>query len=283
MALGTVETLFLDAGGVLVNPNWRRVADALTRHGLSVTSEALVAAEPRAKRKMDTVEYVAASGDASRARRYFDLVFDLAGIAPGPAREAALAEVKEYHSRENLWEDVPDDVRASLARFQAAGIPVVVVSNSNGRLRELLRRLDLFEYFSLIIDSFEEGVEKPDPRLFEIALDRARARRGTTLHVGDFYEIDVVGARAAGLRAALLDVAGLYPAHECPRFASLTALADALCGGARRGAAREWSAARTSARRCRSRARSRRPGRSRAGRTTCGGRQGSPPSAWPRS
>ena len=48
--------------------------------------------------------------------------------------------------------------------------------------------------------------------------------------MGDFYEVDVVGARAARLQAALLDVAGLYPEHDCPRFASLTALADALCG-----------------------------------------------------
>jgi putative hydrolase of the HAD superfamily len=234
MALVTVETLFLDAGGVLVNPSWRRVAEILTRHGLPVPPAALTAAEPRAKRRMDTVEYVAASGDASRARRYFELVLDLAGVASGPARQAAIAEVREYHARENLWEDVPDDVRPALERFQAAGIPVVVVSNSNGKLRDLLRRLGLFEYFSLIVDSFEEGVEKPDPRLFEIALDRVRARRATTLHVGDFYEIDVVGARAAGIQAALLDVAGLYPAHDCPRFASLTALADALCGVAKR-------------------------------------------------
>jgi HAD superfamily hydrolase (TIGR01549 family) len=229
----TVETLFLDAGGVLVNPSWRRVAEVLTRHGAAATAAALQEAEPRAKREMDTVEYVAASGDASRARRYFDLVFDLAGVAVGPARQTALAEVREYHARENLWEDVPNDVRPALERFQAAGLPMVVVSNSNGRLSDLLRRLELFHFFSLIVDSFEEGVEKPDPRLFEIALDRARARRETTLHLGDFYEIDVVGARAAGLQAALLDVAGLYPTHDCPRFSSLTALADALVGGAR--------------------------------------------------
>jgi HAD superfamily hydrolase (TIGR01549 family) len=231
MALATVETLFLDAGGVLVNPNWRRVADTLTRHGVPVTAAALQEAEPRAKREMDTVEYVAASGDASRARRYFDLVFDLAGVASGAARQGALDEVREYHARENLWEDVPHDVPAALARFQTAGLPVVVVSNSNGRLRDLLRRLGLLGYFSQVVDSFEEGVEKPDPRLFEIALGRAGAHRETTLHVGDFYEIDVVGARAAGLQAALLDVAGLYAGHDCPRFASLTALADALGGG----------------------------------------------------
>jgi putative hydrolase of the HAD superfamily len=231
MTLGIVETLFLDAGGVLVNPNWRRVAEVLTRHGAPVTAGALVEAEPRAKRLMDTVEYVAASGDASRARRYFDLVFDLAGVTTGPARPAALLEIRDYHARENLWEDVPKGVPSALARFQAAGLRTVVVSNSNGRLRELLHRLDLLRYFSLIVDSFEEGVEKPDPRLFEVALGRAGARRETTLHVGDFYEIDVVGARAAGIQGALLDVAGLYSANDCLRFASLGALADVLGSG----------------------------------------------------
>jgi putative hydrolase of the HAD superfamily len=105
-----------------------------------------------------------------------------------------------------------------------------VVSNSNGRLRDLLARLGLLDPFSEVIDSHEVGAEKPDPRLFEIALARARARRETTLHVGDFYEIDVVGARAAGLHAALLDVAGLYGGHDCLRFASLTALADEIAG-----------------------------------------------------
>ena len=234
MDLPTFDTLFLDAGGVLVNPNWQRVAEVLTRHGAYVTAAALQEAEPRAKREMDSVEYVAASGDAARARRYFDLVFDLAGVAAGGARQTGLAEVKEYHARENLWEDVPADAHSSLARLQAAGLPIVVVSNSNGTLRELLGRRGLLGYFSLIVDSFEEGVEKPDPRLFEIALGRSGASSGTTLHVGDFYEIDVVGARAAGLHAALLDVAGLYPHHDCPRFESLTALADALCRDPRR-------------------------------------------------
>jgi FMN phosphatase YigB (HAD superfamily) len=46
--------------------------------------------------------------------------------------------------------------------------------------------------------------------------------------VGDLYNIDVVGARAAGLQAVLLDSAGLYPAADCPRVPGLGALADAL-------------------------------------------------------
>jgi putative hydrolase of the HAD superfamily len=71
-------------------------------------------------------------------------------------------------------------------------------------------------------------VEKPDPRLFEIALERAGARAETTLHVGDFYWIDVRGARAAGVHPVLLDAAWLYDAADCPRVRSLGELADRL-------------------------------------------------------
>jgi putative hydrolase of the HAD superfamily len=83
-----------------------------------------------------------------------------------------------------------------------------------------------------MLDSQLEGVEKPDPRLFELALEQAGGRPETTLHVGDFYWIDVQGARAAGLRAVLLDSAGLYPEADCPRIRSLGELPDLLAGGA---------------------------------------------------
>jgi putative hydrolase of the HAD superfamily len=79
-----------------------------------------------------------------------------------------------------------------------------------------------------VLDSNDEGVEKPDPRFFEIALARSGARRETTIHVGDLYHVDVVGARAAGLRGVLLDEAGLYPDADCPRIQSLGELADRI-------------------------------------------------------
>jgi putative hydrolase of the HAD superfamily len=74
-------------------------------------------------------------------------------------------------------------------------------------------------------------VEKPDPRLFEIALDRSGARRDTTIHVGDLYQVDVVGARAAGIRGVLLDQPGLYERVDCPRVRSLADLVDQVAQG----------------------------------------------------
>ena len=82
----------------------------------------------------------------------------------------------------------------------------------------------------MIFDSHDEGVEKPDPRFFQIALERSGADAATTMHVGDLYHVDVAGARAAGLTPALLDVGDLYPECDCLRVRSLTELVETFRG-----------------------------------------------------
>lgn len=226
--LQPVETLFLDAGGVLVFPNWPRISDTLAAHGVPVAPEALAAAEPHAKLVLDVPNLVRHSNDAQRGWSYFNLVLEHAGVALSEATDAALLELHAYHSLHNLWELVPDDVRPALSRLRARVPRMVVVSNANGRLHVMMERLGLARFFDLMLDSHLEGVEKPDPRLFQIALERSGGRAETTLHVGDFYWIDVMGARAAGLRGVLFDAAGLYPNVDCPRVDSLGELAESL-------------------------------------------------------
>jgi HAD superfamily hydrolase (TIGR01549 family) len=226
-----VETLFLDAGGVLVFPSWPLVSEALARHGVSADPAHLAAADPHAKRQLDAPEPIAATSDAQRGWLYFNLVLDHAGIPRSEATDRALEELHAYHAAHNLWELVPEDVAPALERLRAAVPRMVVVSNANGRLRVLMERLGLDLFFDVMLDSHEEGVEKPDPRLFQRALQRSGGRAETTLHVGDLYHVDVRGARAAGLRAVLLDAAGLYPEADCPRVASLGELAARLENG----------------------------------------------------
>lgn len=223
----TLRTVFLDAGGVLVNPNWDRVADTMRRHGVEVTGDALRAAEPRAKKEMDVPSPIPVS-DQKRGWVYFNLVLGQAGVGPGDGVISALEELRAFHARENLWESSPADAKASLQRLRDTGLRLVVVSNANGTVKHLFGRLGLTPYFDVILDSQEEGIEKPDPRFFEIALARSGAEADSTLHVGDLYHVDIVGARAASLRAILFDVAGLYPDADCPRVSSLTELADHL-------------------------------------------------------
>jgi HAD superfamily hydrolase (TIGR01549 family) len=225
----SIKTLFIDAGGVLCHPAWTRVSRALATEGVDISAEALTRAEPLAKKDIDKAAVIGSSNDVVRGWLYFDKVLEHAGLSLSEATNAALAVLREYHRSENLWEYVPDDVKPALSRLRDLGLTLVVVSNANGRLRHLFDRLGLSEYFDVVLDSHDWGVEKPDARLFEIALQQSGSVRDTTAHVGDLYHIDVTGARNAKLREGiLLDAAGLYADVDCRRVRSLDELANAI-------------------------------------------------------
>jgi putative hydrolase of the HAD superfamily len=227
-----LETLFLDAGGVLVFPNWTRVADTLSRHGLTISPEALAAAEPRIKHEIDLGIRHGNSTDAQRAWMYMEMVLENAGVAPGEASAAAVRELRAYHAEHNLWESMPADVAPALERLSGLGLKLVVVSNANGVLHRAFDRLGLTRHFHCICDSYLERVEKPDPRFFLIALDRAGAAPESTMHVGDLYYVDVAGARASGIHPMLIDPFDLYQGYDVDRVRTLDQLADWLSGKA---------------------------------------------------
>ena len=227
-----LQTVFLDAGGVLLFPNWTRIQTALAAEGVQVTADEIARAEPRARKQLDDLRTVGTTTDASRGWLFFDLILEHAGVQRSSQTAAALAGLHAYHQANNLWELVPDGVRPALSALRDHGLTLVVVSNANGTLRAHMDRIGLSAHVDVIIDSQDEGVEKPDPRLFEIALERAGARPESTIHVGDLYQVDVVGARAAGVRAVLLDETGLHPNADCDRVASLAELVERVRSGA---------------------------------------------------
>jgi putative hydrolase of the HAD superfamily len=230
--MGRIETVFLDAGGVLVHPNYDRVAVALVARGVETTGDALRAVEPLAKKDLENPAFIRSSSDESRGLVYFATVLRRAGIDLDDRAQDALDELRRYHAAHNLWETVPKDVVPLLERLRTAGLRRVVVSNANGTLHGKFERLGLTPYFDAIFDSHLEKVEKPDRRFFEIALARSGAVPGTTVHVGDFYEIDVVGARNAGLGAVLLDPASVHEGAPCRRVRTLAELGDLLTASA---------------------------------------------------
>src|SRR5918994_1701539 len=126
-----LRTLFLDAGGVLVHPNWSRVSDTLKRHGVDVDPDTLWRAEPHAKRVIDEGTHIRSTTDAQRAWLYMDLVFERAGVALSEATDTAVRELAAYHAEHNLWEYVPADVVPTLERLRSAVPTLVVVSNAN--------------------------------------------------------------------------------------------------------------------------------------------------------
>jgi putative hydrolase of the HAD superfamily len=72
------------------------------------------------------------------------------------------------------------------------------------------------------------GYAKPDPRIFEHALSVSGSDASSTLHVGDMYYADIVGAEAAGIRAVLLDPFDNWTDHDCIRLPDLPALYQAM-------------------------------------------------------
>jgi putative hydrolase of the HAD superfamily len=121
-------------------------------------------------------------------------------------------------------------LREALVDLRQTGVKVVIVSNSEGTLEKLLDRLGILDAFDFVLDSGIVGIEKPDPGIFQIALERSKVSADRALHVGDVYAMDVIGARKAGLHAALIDPFGHYAGlhTDVLRIESVAALAKSL-------------------------------------------------------
>ena len=120
---------------------------------------------------------------------------DVRALAPDAPRDALLAAL-----RFRPFDDVPD----ALGELRAAGHRLVVVSNWDVSLHEMLRTTGLGALIDGAISSAEAGERKPAPGIFRRALALAGVDPGAALHAGDSLELDVAGARGAGLRAVLV-------------------------------------------------------------------------------
>jgi putative hydrolase of the HAD superfamily len=96
------------------------------------------------------------------------------------------------------------DVRPALAAARAAGRRLVVVSNWDVSLDEVLDRLGLAPMLDGVVTSAAVGARKPSPVIFEHALELAGVAAHEATHVGDSLAEDVAGARAAGIEAVLI-------------------------------------------------------------------------------
>jgi putative hydrolase of the HAD superfamily len=119
-----------------------------------------------------------------------------------------------------------DDVAPALRHLRAAGVKVGVISNWDGRLGHLLDGLGLTPLIDTVVSSASVGLHKPDPRIFALACERLGVEPAACAHVGDHFYSDVLGARAAGLYAVMIDRAGT----GCPTSVACIRTLDGLEG-----------------------------------------------------
>ena len=121
------------------------------------------------------------------------------------------------------------DAEPALRELRGRGLKVVVVSNWDCTLGEVLERCGLRELTDGAVSSAEAGARKPDPAVFEPALKLAGCDAADALHVGDTAEEDVEAARAAGIPVLLLDrEGGMERADDVTTIASLTEIVEHL-------------------------------------------------------
>ena len=120
------------------------------------------------------------------------------------------------------------DVLPALEALRDRGYALGLISNFEEWLELVLEAVELTAFFPVRVISGVEGVEKPDERIFRIALERAGADPETSVYVGDHPDFDVEAARAVGMYPVLVDRRDRYPDAPEPRVKDLTELADLL-------------------------------------------------------
>jgi putative hydrolase of the HAD superfamily len=210
------RAVLFDAGNTLLRMNYAAIAGHLEGRGHAVSVETIEDAELRARVRLDTD---LARGVSTEGRTAQDLyavyLLEGLGITDAGEIEAAAAFRRSYNAPAGLFNVADRHALPAIRRVKAAGLVAGVVSNSNGGVQSLLDGAGLAAELDFVIDSAVVGVEKPDPRIFRLGLEEARVDPHEAVYIGDLYSVDVLGSRAAGLGAILLDPRGFWGARDC--------------------------------------------------------------------
>jgi putative hydrolase of the HAD superfamily len=206
-----LKALLFDFGGTLAFLDFELLAREFSRERLVLDALALEYAEYAGRAAIDRFLGVAPgmqAGDSAYAY-FFRAWMSAAGVAEADIGDCGL-RFAAIHKEATLWRVVRPGTFEALEAFKSAGYKLAIVSNAEGQVEADAKRFGLARYFDVIIDSHIVGVAKPDPRIFQIALERLGVGPDEARFAGDIYSIDIAGARAAGIEARLIDQHNRY-------------------------------------------------------------------------
>ena len=203
-----------DAGGTLVRLDFEWMARTLTQAGIEVTAATLRRAEVEGRRCYDHSRHppgvkVTPLGGPGDIRRYFGGMLGAAAV-PAAMIEATLERFIARERGPGLWTRPMEGAREAIDAVGAMGLRRAVVSNSDGRAEWHLEHSRVRDGIEFVVDSQRVGVEKPDPGIFRLALERLGVPAARSLYVGDIRTVDEVGAAAAGMHFVLIDPSARY-------------------------------------------------------------------------
>lgn len=200
ISLNGLHAVTFDVGGTLITP-WPSVghvyAEVAGRHGYPGLS-------PEVLDKRFAVAWRSLRGfEQARSQwaRLVDATFE--GLVELPPSQTFFPVLYERFTQPAAWH-VYEDVLPVLKKLKHMGLSLGIISNWDERLRPLLRSLELEHYFEAVAISCEVGASKPARCIFQAAARELKLPEEAILHVGDSQQMDVAGAREAGLRAIWL-------------------------------------------------------------------------------
>jgi putative hydrolase of the HAD superfamily len=181
--------LIFDAGGVLVFPDFDLLALIGNQAGINTSPGQI--AQAHAKLFWELDENIAKFRQFPKIS-YFQDIFKQ--ISDSEEKIKAAFELTLMADKiKHIWTATYPWVTQSLQRMRDLGYNMAVISNSDGRVDQILQDLDIRNFFEIVIDSFVVGVEKPDPHILEIALQSLGWNPIETIYLGDIFYIDVWG------------------------------------------------------------------------------------------
>jgi putative hydrolase of the HAD superfamily len=204
-----ITTVLLDVGGVLLLPNSEGMTTAMGLGDNRPSEELLRRAHYAGTAAMDAT--------GKKDWPLYHTVFARTCGIPAEREETVRQEMHELLQSFH-WTRVTSDATQGLQQLLAAGLRVGIVSNSEGTVEKVLGQTGVCQVgpgplipVECIVDSGVVGFEKPDPRIFRLALDLLGLDAAETVYIGDTARADVDGARRAGIRPFHLD-----PYGDCP-------------------------------------------------------------------
>jgi REG-2-like HAD superfamily hydrolase len=235
----SIRTVFFDAGFTLLHPSPSILVvcqQVCQQHGLYVDLNHLQQGIEGAKnfhfRQFQSNRYIWADEQAITEfwfSYYRSLLQPLIAEHDEKYLDQLIRAIAEEFEKHTNWQLYPD-VKPTLEAFRAKGYNLGVISDWNIALGPLLRLFDLTQYFDCLIISAVARHAKPSPNLYDMALERANAIPDYTIHIGDSYIHDVLGARSVGITPILLDRADTLTENkvDCLLVHSLYELLDLL-------------------------------------------------------
>jgi putative hydrolase of the HAD superfamily len=207
-----IDAVLLDVGGIFVLPDHDRITAAIARAGARIDPARLDRAHYEGVSVLSEFE----EGDREVWRAYNRAYARACGVTDDVLDEVVEHLLNEFATGAVWSRVVPGSVEA-LQALADLDVRLAIVSNADGNAEERLLEHRVCQVghgpgveVDTVLDSEVVGVAKPDPRIFEIALDRLDVAADRAIHVGDTPAADVDGARAAGVRPVLLDPYDLH-------------------------------------------------------------------------